>query len=160
MNAIDYPVIDHPREVQGTGKERVSGNIRDDILKIFREEGSLNSLTWNMDLFRLKQLHQTLFEEAVKSGKERFGDDFNISVLRKRIDNTHEHMLKNMCSNPMEFCNGKNCDNYDPACVTRKIKDQMNRMVSEILNPNSSQHPNRLSEQDFQELEEFLNFLE
>ncbi len=108
---------------------------REEILRIVREKGSLDSETEGMSLAELRQLHQVLFEEAVRVGREKYGDNFSINALRRKIDNALEHIRRNMCRNTVEFCSRKTCDFYDPDCVARKIKDQINRLISEILNP-------------------------
>lgn len=110
---------------------------REEILKIIREKGNLDEEVKKLNLTELRQLHQLLFEEAVKAGKAKFGSDFDIATMKRKIDNTFEHIRRNMCPNRIEFCNRKNCDNYDPNCVARKIEDQISRLVSEILNPSS-----------------------
>jgi len=110
---------------------------REEVLKIVREKGNLDSEIRDMDLAELRQLHQVLFEEAVRAGKEKFGRDFDIAALRRKIDNTLEHMNSNICSNPIGLCNRKNCDHYAPDCVARKIRDQINRLISNILEPTS-----------------------
>ena len=111
--------------------------MREDILKIINDRGSLDSKMRGMSLVELRQIHQLLFEEAVRVGREKLGSNFDINILKKKVDNAFEHLTKNMCPNPIGFCNRKNCDNYDPDCVARKIKDQMNRLASEILEPSS-----------------------
>ncbi len=108
---------------------------REKALKIIREKGNFHEEIKRMDLTELRRLHQILFEEAVKAGRAEFGSNFDITTMKRKIDNTFEHMRRNMCSNPIDFCNRKNCDNYDPDCVARKIEDQINRLISEILNP-------------------------
>ena len=118
--------------VQTASKEEVI-----ELIKVLKKKGNLDSETVSMNLDELRQLHQILFENAVKSGKEELGNRFDITVLRRKIDNTFEHMMENGCPNPIDFCNRKNCDNYDPECVARKIKTQMNRIISEILRPSA-----------------------
>ena len=110
---------------------------REAILKIVNEKRNLDRETRNMNLVELRQVHQILFEEAVRVGREKLGNNFDINILKKKKDNAFEHTTRNMCPNPVGFCNRKNCDNYDPDCVARKIKDQMNRLASEILRPSS-----------------------
>ncbi len=111
---------------------------REEIIKIIDERGNLDSETKGMGLAELRRLHQILFEEAVRVGKEKLGEDFDVSILKKKIDNAFEHIRNNMCSNPVGFCNRKNCDNYDPDCVAKKIKNQIDRLVSEIIKPSST----------------------
>jgi hypothetical protein len=110
---------------------------KEEVLKTIRERGNLDSETEDMSLSELRQLHQVLFERAVIAGREELGDRFDITVLKGRLDNTFEHMMENMCPNSIDFCNRKNCDNYDPDCVARKMKKQMKRLISEILRPSS-----------------------
>ncbi len=146
--------IDSSEGVQDSRKESILEEIRKEVIKVFSERGSLDSVTENMGLVKLRQLHQVLFDEAIEAGKEKLGDDFHIDSLRKKLDNTYEHMLKNLCSLPIDVCTRNNCDNYDQDCVVRKIKDQINKIASEIHNPTSFVAPNLPSEQD---LEDFLN---
>ncbi len=110
---------------------------RKEIVRLVREKGNLDKETQNMNLAQLRQLHQILFEEAVKAGREELGASFDVNLLKEKMDNAAEHIRKNMCPNPVEFCNRKNCDDYDPDCVARKIRDQINRLISEILRPSS-----------------------
>ncbi len=118
-------------------KEEMLKVMREKILKIIYEKGNLDSEIRDMDLNGLRRLHQILYEEAIEAGKGKFGENFYIGVLRKKIDNTFEHMAENMCLLPIDFCNRSGCDYYDPDCVTRKIKDQINTIIAEILNPTS-----------------------
>ena len=113
---------------------------REEILVAVREKGKLEIEIGGINLDELRQIHQILFEEAIRVGREELGEDFEITVLKKRIDNAVKHIRDNMCTNPVEFCNRKNCDNYDSECVTRKIEDQMNTLVSEICQPSSRLH--------------------
>ena len=110
---------------------------REEILKIIDERVNLEKEIKDMGLVELRRLHQMLFEEAVRVGRKELGEDFDISILKKKIDNAFEHIRNNMCSNPVGFCNRKNCDNYDPNCVAKKIKNQIERLVSEIRRPSS-----------------------
>jgi hypothetical protein len=110
---------------------------REEVLKSVREKGNLDSEIGVMNLAELRQLHQILFEEAVRSGRRKFSNDFDIEVMKGKIDNAFEHIRENMCTNSVVFCNRKNCDHYDPDCVKRKIRDQVNRLISEILEPSS-----------------------
>ena len=110
---------------------------KEEALKTIRERGNLDSEIEDMSLSELRKLHQALFERAVTAGRKKLGNRFDIAVLKGRLDNTFEHMRKNMCPNSIDFCNRKNCDNYDPDCVARKMKEQMKRLISEILRPSS-----------------------
>ncbi len=110
---------------------------RKEILKAVREKGNLDQEVEDMNLPQLRKLHQILFEEAVRTGKEKFGKNFDISVLRRTINNTPEHMKNNVCPKPLEFCNRKNCDYYAPDCVANKIKGQIDSLILEILEPSS-----------------------
>ncbi len=125
------------REIQARKREKILKAIKEKALKIIRDKESLDDEIEDMGLFELRQLHQILFEEAIRAGKEHLGDNFSINVLRKKVDNTFEHMNTNMCSNPVQFCNRRGCDHYDRDCVTKKIRDQINRIASEILNLSS-----------------------
>ena len=144
--------MDYPGEVQETKKEMILKEIMEEIAGIFRDDGNLDILTGRMNLVKLRQLHQVLFDEAVKAGREKFGDDFSISILRKRIDNTYEHVLKNLCPLSIDVCNRNSCDNYDEDCVSRKIRDQINRIASEILSPSSFKHLDQPIEFEAEEL--------
>ena len=114
------------------------GYDRSQTAKVIRGRGNPGRKIDGMGLAKLRRLHQILFEEAVRAGKEKFGSSFAVAVLRRSVDNTFEHMKKNMCSNPVVFCNRNCCDCYDPECVSRKIKDQIVSLISEILDPSSN----------------------
>ncbi len=105
-----------------------------EIMKMIRENRNLDSEMEHMSLAELRRLHKILFEEAIRVGRAEFGDNFDVAAMRRKIDNTFEHMHENMCSLPINFCNRNSCDYYDMDCITRKIKDQIDRIVLEILN--------------------------
>ena len=106
---------------------------RNGILKAIREKGNLDSEVEDMNLAELRHLHKILFEEAIRAGRAELGSDFDITAMKRKIDNTFEHMYRNMCWLPIDFCNRNSCDNYDMDCVSRKIKDQIKRITLEIL---------------------------
>ncbi len=108
---------------------------REEILRLVREKGNLDSETDGMNLAELRRIHQILFEETIKTEKEKFGYAFSMGILKRKVDNATEHILRNMCRNSVEFCSRKTCDYYDPDCVSRKIRDQINRLISEMLSP-------------------------
>ena len=110
---------------------------REKILRAVREKGNLDSEVEGMDLVGLRQIHQILFEEAIRAGRMKFEANFSIDVLRRKIDNTFGHMQKNMCSSPIVYCSRNSCDSYDRDCVAKKIRDQINRITLEVLNPTS-----------------------
>ncbi len=114
------------------------GYNRKQAVKVIREKGNPGRKIDSMGLAKLRRLHQILFEEAIRAGKERFGGSFAVAVLRRSVDNTFEHMKKNVCSNPVVFCNRNSCDYYDPECVSRKIKGQIDSLISEIFAPSSA----------------------
>ncbi len=127
--------ISFSKEIQAESREKMIDGIREKVLEIIREKGRLESEIEGMGLSELRQLHQMLFEEAVRTGKERLKDNFDLNGLKKKVDNAFEHIQENMCPNPVQFCNRKNCDYYDKDCVNRKIRNQINRIIWEILNP-------------------------
>ena len=127
-----------------------------EILKLVREKGSIDSEIENMSLAELRKVHQILFDEAVNAGRLAFGDNFDIELLKKKIDNTFEHMHKNMCMASIDFCNRNSCDHYNPRCVSEKLKDQIGRLISEILYASAPKFDMDEPDRDLIEYEELV----
>ncbi len=106
---------------------------RDRVLRVIYGRGDLEDLTRDMDLKGLRKIHDILFDESIRISKEAEGESFNLGKLKARIDNTFEHHSREMCPVNIAYCTRNSCDDYDPECVSRKIKDQLRRMRDIIL---------------------------
>ncbi len=106
---------------------------RDNVLEFIYSKDSLESFTEGMNLKQLRRVHDIFFDESIRISKEADRKNFGFGKLKASVDNTFEHHSKEMCTVNIAYCTRNSCDDYDPGCVSRKIKGQLRKMRDIIL---------------------------